>query len=212
MFENSRTKKLVILGAVAVVLGLFAVAPAFAWDSTLTSSPAGTTVYCYTSGAWSACSNPAAIPGGTSVKDNATLGLDGYSCSGSNCGTISFYVISGAAPGTCPSSPLGSYPSPISSSTVPSSAPGTKEGTYHYTWYTSSSTSPAAGSYFFYVYYNAGSSGYPSRSACEPFTLLPLSIPTPEFPFGMLLLLAVAIPGLLLVRSKFTSKYSPSPA
>src|SRR5208337_2385439 len=203
MFENSRTKKLAILGAVAVVLGLSAVAPAFAWTSSLS-----TTIYCKSgAGAWSVCASTTSIPAGTAVKDKATLTL---TSDGGPYGTISFYIYSGTynTDKTCAQN--------VGASTLywtdPSNA-YTVAGSGATNYYSSSPTSLVAGSYFFYVVYSGtGSGGYPSAAKCEPFTTAGYPFPppstVPQFPLGMALLLAVAIPGLLLVRSKYTGKHS----
>jgi hypothetical protein len=102
---------------------------------------------------------------------------------------------------------------------VPLSAAGTTEGSWTYTYYSSSTlTGLSTGSYYFYVVYSPGSSGYPSQHTCEPFSgttggsFPPPPSSVPQFPFGMALLLAVAIPGLLLVRSKYTGKHSSVPS
>lgn len=210
MFENKRTTKLAILGATALVLGLFAVAPAFAW-----SQNQGTTIQCYAGGVWSTCASQTA-PASSSIRDDYKLGLDGYTCYAPNCGTISFYVVSGAAPGTCPSSvPAGATAE--GSATVPSSAVPTSPtaGTWYYSNYYSLSPTLASGSYYWLVYYNAGSSGYASQTSCtEAFTgsgYFPPPTGVPLFPLGMALVLALAIPGLLLIRSKYTSKQSSFP-
>jgi hypothetical protein len=217
MYENIRTKRLALLGVAAIVLGLGAIAPAFAWTASQT-----TTILCYSSGTYTPCASTSLLPSGSSIEDQAALKLNNYACSGGNCGTISFYVVSGTAPLTCPSKlPSGATAEGVV--TVPTTAStGTGSGTTTTTYTSSSPTLVSSGSYYFYVAYNPGSSGYPSSGSdsakpqCEPFSGGPFSPPpppstVPQFPLGMALLLGLAIPGLLVAKSKYTGRKSTFP-
>jgi hypothetical protein len=209
---------LVILGAAAVILGLSTVAPAFAWTSSLT-----TTIYCNNSGTWSACTQTQLKGLTTSIEDKATVTL---TSDGSPYGTVSFYVYSGGSNtytnaqhtgyNTCTLGTSANAPSLVwTDSKNAQTVTGSGSTTY-----TSSSPSfsHAAGSFFFYVVYNgAGTNGYPSSSTCEPFTTTTPTFPppptgVPQFPFGTVALLALAIPAMLLVRSKFGSNNSSTHA
>jgi hypothetical protein len=202
MYENRRTKELALLGIAAMVLAIGAIVPAFAWTSTLT-----TQIQCN----GSPCSSTVSIPAGTVLQDKATLTLTKESSclgSGSNCGTVSFYVVSGAAPKSCPSKlPSGAVAEGVS--VVPTSADsGTPQTLY------SSNPTLAAGTYYFYVVYSGTTGGgYPAAYACEPFSggaFPPPPSGVPQFPLGMGLLLVLAIPGLLLAK-KYTGKKSVLP-
>ena len=162
------------------------------------------------------------ITGGTTIRDKATLTLslvceingvteyDG-SCKGSykltcvaytptaNCGTISFYLVTGSPPATCPKTkPSGATAE--GSSTVPTSNDG---ATGYY--YSSSLVVTGSGQHYFWVVYsgtpaNKGLEGYPAQYACEPYKT---TTSAPQFPLGMALVIALALPGLLLIRSRF---------
>ena len=201
MRQKSKAE-IALLGA-AVLLGLSAVSPAFAWTSGLT-----TTVLCLNTGTgtWAPC--PSTIPAGTSIKDSATLtGTVEPNCGphapSGNCGTISFRIVTGAVPTSgCPSSvPTGATAE--GTATVPTSFATTGHAGPFY----SSSPSLGAGTYYFYVVYSGtGLGGYPAVHKCEPFTggSFPPPPPpgVPQFPLGLAALLAAAVPALLLLRSK----------
>ena len=200
MIENGRTKLALI--AAAAILGLSVVAPTFAWNATL-----NTTIYCMAPGStWVACSSVTSIPAGTMIKDKATLTL---TADGGPYGTIRFYLYSGTynTAHTCAQN--------VASATLfwtDPSNPYSVTGTGTTTYYSTAPSSIPSGSYFFYVTYSGtGVGGYPAKSTCEPFSTLgfPPPNPVPQFPLGMGLLLAAAIPGLLLVRSRFSSKQAP---
>lgn len=196
MFENTRTKKLAILGAMAVILGLGAMSPVFAWTSNLNSTSL-TPTSCGTS---SGCAT-------ASVTDTALLTLTN---DGAPRGSVTFTVYAAAVGATCASSGSALW---SDTESVPST--GTYVDSSHTQFSITSasfSTTGHVGSFVWIVSYpGTGSGGYPGVSPkCEPMKLLTFPPPStvPQFPLGMALLLAVAIPGLLLVRSKYTGKHS----
>ena len=180
MLWKDRTVGTVLLGALAVFLALGAVGPVLAWHATgfstqLNPSSCGTS---------SGCSVP-------SVTDTASVTL---SSSGAPSGvSITFNVYQG----TCSDhsgTPLLTSNRPITSDL----------GLQQVTSDPFSTAGHSPGSYVWIVTYNQGdyplTDGSPNP-ACEPMNLLTYHPPTvPEFPFGLALLFAVAIPGLLLLR------------
>lgn len=128
------------------------------------------------------------------MSDTAKLTL---SSDGSPYGSVYFAV----AAGTC-----ADHGSTISNQTYAVTGTGTT-----YPTESISTTAYSAGSYVWLVHYSGtGSKGYPrapsSGQDCEPFTLTSLPPPTsvPEFPFGMALLMAMAIPALVLFKRKLS--------
>ena len=128
----------------------------------------------------SSCATNPSFPTGSTVPDIAKLSGE--------AGTITFSVASGVC------SDYGTL-TQVSSQSVSSGQ------TYAST--TWSSGSSPAGSYVWIVHY-FGSSDPTGAKECEPFTLFKAPPTAPEFPLGMALLLALTIPGLLLIRSKFS--------
>jgi hypothetical protein len=209
--RQTRKAELALLG-MALVLGLTAAGPVFAW----TTQSLNTTIQCYNTGTgtWSTCPG-GTLPAGTTIRDSATITMTKESNCGTNspnypnCGTISFYIVSG--------SPSESYCSSGDKTTPPGA---TAEGVdvVPSTAASSGSAGPlysltptlASGTYYFYVHYSGtGTNGYPSYSTCEPFTGGSFSPPpttgVPQFPFGMAALMLLAIPALLLVKGRFAS-------
>jgi len=204
---------LVLLGAV-VVLAMGVVAPAFAELPTATVS---TTVRCSQNGGgyWYTCSS--LIISGTDISDELALTLSSQDCSGpAGCsyGQIYFYVYSGGSSayensgGTCTIKDAAT----LVWSDINVNGYGVFSSNNGATLtYDSSKVSPqlSSGTYFFLVQYKPGSVGgtWPAASECEPFTISPP--PTvPQFPLGIALLLALAIPGLLLIRTRYAWKDS----
>jgi len=160
-------------------------APTFAWSSSL-STCVGTS---YTS----ECAVNPSYAIGTTVSDTAKLYL---TSDGGPYGSVYFAV----AAGVC-----SDHGSAISNQTYAVTGTGTT-----YPTESVSTTGYSAGSYVWLVHYSGtGSGGYPRAPStgndCEPFTLYKGTPPTgvPEFPFGMALLMAMAIPALVLFRRKF---------
>jgi hypothetical protein len=87
-------------------------------------------------------------------------------------------------------------------------------GTHTYVRHVSlSTTGLTAGNYIWVVTY-AGLTGTdkpPSRQVCEPFKLTAFPPPpsVPEFPLGSVLMMALAIPALLVFRGKFAKNTGP---
>jgi len=189
MLGKQRTNKLAILGFAALALALGAVAPAFAWHlSTFTTQV-----------------NPStSVPQGTTVTDTASFtGCDGThpcgSASGSMTGSVTFTLYSNdGCTGTAVATDTKSGP-------FANPATVTSDG------FSTSSLTP--GSYSFSVAF-AGTGSWATASAkagCEPFILTKFPPTVPQFPLGLALVLALAIPGLLLIRGKFASKLSSAP-
>ena len=146
---------------------------------------------------------------GTTMADTANLELSATSVSSNyNYGTITFY----AYQGTCtPSSGKGTGTLVYTSSPV--TVTGASNGA------SASYTDPAgfdttgmsAGSYYFVAVYSGSVSSptYPgATAACEPFSLYQGGT-VPEFPLGMALLIGLAIPALLLFRTRFAKFGAP---
>ena len=112
-------------------------------------------------------------------------------------GLVTFEVFEG----TCSS--IGSAVSPQPTPAL-FNVTGTGKTTYASTLTT---TGLSAGPYVWIVHYTDPTTdrySYPSASTCEPFTLNSTST-VPEFPLGPVLMLALAFPALLLIRSKFAN-------
>jgi len=192
MFEKGRTKKLALLGIAAIALAVAGVAPVFAWTIT-----PGSPFTCVGT-AWSTtCATNPSYAIGTTVYDTvkAQLSNDGGS------GTITWKVYALTGVGACTTTGSALF-------TTTASIAG--DGSYHTipTPTGFSTTGHSAGSYAWTV--TVTYSDATPKSACEPFTLFTAPPPptVPQFPLGMALLLALAIPALLLIRSKFASKPS----
>jgi hypothetical protein len=209
---NNRRRLLPVAFALTafIAAGVLAV-PAYAWHSNLSTQIYANGVVCGPPGS----SNPCGVPVGSSIYDKATLFL---SSNGKPYGTISFVVYSGSsftngaysANGySIPKCTLGTGNTlKWTDSLNPQSVTGT--GTTQYTSSTVNTNTYSTGSYFFYVTYSGtGKSGYPSASVCEPFSLSSTST-VPEFPLGMALLFALAIPVLLIARTRFARVPNPS--
>jgi len=209
MFGKQRTNKLALLGFAAIALAVAGVAPAFAWHVASFSSQ----IYCNNgtsaSPSWAPCTSSQLSNINTQIQDHATLLL---SDNGAPYGTVSFYVYSGGS--TTYFNNVDTHVCTIKTgatlvwtdSANPQSV-GSASQTTPGQSFTSSTVTGSAGTYFFYVSYSGtGSGGYPAGSLCEPFTALnsfpPPPTGVPQFPLGMALLLALAIPGLLLIRSR----------
>jgi len=225
--KGGRTKILsLVLLATVLLLG---VSPVFAHSSSLSTStknaagaPAttfvvGQTVYDTASICWSTLS-------GSYCNQIVSTSSIGTVPSAQTARYIYFDVYSGtcASPGSSPiiahTSSLISITGDFSSSTGAASL-GTASGSVTHTVTaavstTSLSASPTGTHYILVVNFVKSSSDttdLPSRQVCEPFTLVSQYVPTPEFPVGMALLLAIALPGILLIRSRYLVKnLSPS--
>ena len=198
MKADRRNRAFVLLAAVAGLLVLTSVAaPVFAWHVTSfsTSLPASSFAI------------------GTTIIDTANLQLSAQTVPSTYVyGTITFSVYKG----TCnPATGLGTgtLVTSLAAVTVTSASNGASHPYPSPGW---SSTGQSANSYYFVAVYSGSSSqsiggvlygGYPGATAgCEPFTLFkgpPFG--APEFPLGPLLVIALALPALLLIRSKFTA-------
>lgn len=173
-------------------------APAFAWTSTL-----NTCVGSYSSSTYpSECTVNPSYTVGTTVSDTAKLYL---TSDGSPYGTLYFAVASGSC----------ANPTVLDISITGASPTVTGSGDTYYTA-SISTTGLSAGTYYWLVYYSGtGSKGYPRAPSsgydCEQFTLVSAPpVSTPEFPFGMALLLAAAIPALVVLKRKFSLPSIPS--
>jgi len=196
------TKSAIILGLLTTLVAFGASAtPAFAHSDFISTQITP-----------SACISPGCAIG-TTVTDTVTFCLSTTSSTfcaastkatvtcaqGANTkGTICYEVHSG----TCAS--IGALvspgPSPSSTAVLTSNDGSTKTYTS-----TLSTTGLAAGSYVWIVQYSGMSvnTDLHTLKTCEPFTLtVGHGLGVPEFPSGVALLMALAIPALLLVRSK----------
>lgn len=208
MSGKGRTTELALVGVAALVLGLSALSPVFAWHVASFSS----TIYCENGSTWAPCTSSQLAGISTPIKDEASLQL---SANGKPYGTLSFFIYSGGSSSyfndvdthVCTINSGASLvwtdsanPQAVTSaSQQPSSQPFTS----------SVVSSLTAGSYFFYVSYSGtGSGGYPAGSLCEPFTAVTFPPPptVPQFPLGIAVLLGLAIPALFLAKSKFSGK------
>ena len=175
--------------------------------------------------AWYVGSFSTTLPGssfaiGSTIIDSANLQLSSESVPSTyNYGTITFKVYQG----TCnPATGLASGTLVYTSSavTVTSASNGASHSYSDPAGFVT--TGHSAGSYYFVARYSGSTyqwignhyyGPYPSStSACEPFTLLsgPPTNGVPEFPFGMAFLMALAVPILLLVRSRFARFGTPA--
>ncbi len=180
--QSNRKVTIATLGLLSLLVGVGGVvAPVFAWHIVTFTTTASTT--------------SAAI--GTGIHDTANLQL---SSNGGPYGTITFYVYKGT------SCDVGGTPV-YTSTPVSVTSAATCSGGANYNSPTVSTTGWSAGNYVWVAHYSGtGSSGYPSATAtCEPFSLFQGPPPppgVPQFPFGLAALMAIAIPALLLVKSK----------
>jgi len=228
MFEKGRTKKITLLGFAAIALAIAGVAPAFAWHVVSFDS----TIYCNngttSSPSWAPCTSSQLSNITTQIEDQATLKLSSVTCNPEksvlDCfGSVSFYLYKGGSStyfnnvdtntctlGTGKNAPSLIWTDPANPQAVTSTSESSSGQPF-----TSSTVTGSAGNYFFYVSYSGSNQGYPSASLCEPFsasgTFPPPPTGVPQFPLGMALLLALAIPGLLLIRSRVGFK-APVPA
>ena len=193
MKNTRRYASIAGLGILATIL--FAsplLAPTFAWSSSLST--------CVGTSYSSECTVNPSYAIGTSVSDTAKLTL---TSDGGPYGQVIF----GVAAGTCRTvTGAPGYGSIITTLKYNVTGTGTT-----YPSVSVSTTGYSAGSYVWLVYYTGtGSGGYPRAPStgydCEPFTLYSAPPPTgvPEFPFGMALLMAAAIPALVLIKRKFS--------
>ncbi|HYC11858.1 MAG TPA: hypothetical protein VEC02_04270 [Nitrososphaerales archaeon] len=171
--------RIAILGTLGLFLGLGVVAPALAWHASGFTTNLNPT-YCGTSGGCSV----------TSVTDTALITLS--SSGAPSAVSVTFKVYQG----TC--SEHSGTALLISNKPITSD-----KGLQQVVSDPFTTSGRPAGNYVWVVTYNPGN--YPLTDGsknphCEPMVLLP-PVPTPEFPFGVLALFAVAIPGLLLIRS-----------
>jgi hypothetical protein len=187
------------LGILAIVLMAAPLITAtFAWVAT-----PGSPFTCVTStGVWSPkCTADPSFAIGTKVYDTVHISFS----------TVGPYysVVFAVANGTCtlPSGAPG-YGSAFKNTTV--TIPTTPTISSINVTTSVITTKYDAGSYVWLVHYTGGSDGYaryPSKgNDCEPFTLTSLPPPTsvPEFPFGIALLMAMAVPALVLFKRKFS--------
>jgi len=175
---------------VAVVGLLSSVAlPAFAWSS----SPGPTTL------------NASTIVKGGSVTDSALIVLSNYgpgtspsTCpKGSTFGCIIFKVYGGTCSSYSTSTLYFTSTVVVTSAAESSTFPS---GGHTYASPTFTPTSTTQLSYVWIDSYTGTTGGYPSaKFACEPFTV---SHGVPEFPVGMPLLIALALPALILLRRR----------
>jgi hypothetical protein len=186
MNRSGRKATLATLGLLSLLVGVGGVvAPVFAWHIVSFTTTSSTT--------------SAAI--GTGIYDTAYLQI---SNNGGPYGSITYHVYQGSC--NSQGNPTGSlvYTSPAVSVTA---AASTGTSPVAYTSATVSTTTWSAGSYVWVVNYSGtGSSGYPAaKAACEPFSLFQGPPPppgVPQFPLGLAALMAIAVPALLLVKSK----------
>lgn len=200
-----------------VGLGLLAVSamlvlgasPAFAWHVVL--PPNCTSVTNQVQPCFTTTNSGSSATVGATVWDTATIQLSDsgpstyFKCAagaGSTyCpyGYLTFAVYTGTCSGLTPTGTLVFTSNPI---------PVTKAAETAATTYTSNSwdtTGAAATSYVWVsTYSGTGYMGYPkAQASCEPFILTPpQSHGAPEFPAGLPLLLAIAIPAMLLAKRR----------
>ena len=189
------------LGALSAIgMMLLGAAPAFAWHVVL---PPG----CSSSSQVQPCFTTSASITPT-VHDSATIQISnngptaGYTCpDSSSCpfGYITFKVYTVVVGQSC----RDGSGNPTGTLKFTSFTPVTASAQAGPTTYQSASVALAPGSYNWVATYSGtGSGGYPSAmAACEPFTIVTNGVP--EFPSGMALLLAIALPAMLLLRGKF---------
>lgn len=178
---NRKNGMLATLGLLSLLVGVGGVvAPVFAWHIVGFTTTASAT--------------SAAI--GTGIYDKATLQL---STNGGPYGSITFYAYTGTCNGQ--GHPTGTLVYTSSAVSVTGSGPTTYQSA------TVPTTGWAAGNYVWVAKYSGtGYGGYPSaQAACEPFNLFqgPPPPTVPEFPLGLALVMALAIPVLFIVKSKY---------
>jgi hypothetical protein len=199
--SKPRIFPVVALGiALFSVLGLTALgsAPAFATTptSSLSTTPSATTVGV-----------------GTPVTDAATVTL---SAGTGPFGSVVFAVYSVPATGSpCPgNTPTGTQVTGrFAGSAATSSVVVTASGAHVYTSGPFSTTGLPLGNYVWAVRYVGGTTGYPSSPSitgydCEPFTVVAhaTTLRVPEFSAGLPILVAMALPALLLLRRRLPSR------
>jgi hypothetical protein len=183
-------RKAVGLGVLSAFgLMLLGAVPAFAWTSSVTTTPSATSVVA-----------------GTLVTDTATVTL---SPDASPFGYVVFAVYSG---GCTNGAPTGSQVlTHFTGSVTASNVAVTANGVHSYTS-ASFSTTGLSGAYVWVVYYTGtGSGGYPRAPLsattydCEPFTV---NAPhgAPEFPAGLGVLLALALPAMMLLKRRLPTQ------
>ena len=196
------TKKIKITIAVlGVFLALGIATPAFAWHLQGCTGVKGEGTCSFTTQISSA--SPVLI--GTKLTDTAMFtGCDSNNhcgkVAGGMTGTVTWKVY---ADGTCSGTPIKGWVGSSSTSDTKSLSGKTNPVSITSDQFSTSGLSTSK-TYSFQATYS-GSGSWSSASAkgpCEPFTLYK-SISTPEFPMGAALLMALTIPGLLLVRRKF---------
>jgi len=193
MKSRRQHKALISLTALAGVLALTAIAaPTFAWHVISLNTCVGTT--------WSTdCAGNPSYTIGSQVSDTANVAVS------DNGGSayITFTVYKAAVGATC--APTGdalytsgaiAFPGDGSSHIVPTASSQVQFD----------STGQSAGAYVWVT--KVTYSDATPWTACEPFTLTP-GTGVPQFPLGSLLVIALALPGLLLVRTRLV-KANPS--
>jgi hypothetical protein len=123
------------------------------------------------------------ITAGGSVTDTATLA--GGTISPAASGTITFFF---TTTNVCPA---------VSGATQVGGAV-TVTGNGAYT--SASHTFSTAGTFYYYAVYSGDANNNGAASACEPLVVNPVSTGAPQFPAGMLAVIALALPALILVR------------
>jgi len=194
------------LCVLATTLGLvLGATPAFAWTSTVYTCIGNYTSSTFPSPPSSCTSNPTV--GGSIIYDTAQVTL---SSDGSPYGSLTVLL----AKGTCSS--IGSTVSGVSGSN-PSV---TGSGTTYYVASIATSSLTSGSSYVWLTSYSGTSGGYPYAPTsgvgtnpttysgnlvdCEPF-IFQATTGVPEFPSGMVLLLALALPALFLMRRRLVA-------
>ena len=228
MVESRRTRKIAFFAMAGVLLAMAVVMPSYAHNdivstNTQCTSPTGCSLTTTTS-VKDTANLCISIEGdcnvGTTVSNSC---VDTTTSDTTQEGTLCFLVYQ--APSTATSACSGNSPvtgstqiSPTQISPTASPVPRSDDTTsYKYYPFTSTltlSASTPAGLYAWIVQYSpskydklSGNSLYQLQT-CEQFQLtgkFPPLPSAPEFPLGMVLVLALAIPGLLLIRSKYSS-------
>ena len=189
MKSRRQHKALISLTALAGVLALTAIAaPTFAWHVVSLSTCVGTT--------WSTdCAGNPSYTIGSQVSDTANVAVSNNGGSG----YITFTVYKAAVGATCAPTGTALYTS------GPTGFPG--DGNTHIV--TSGAFNTAGQSAGEYVWTTKVTySDATPWTGCEPFSLTQ-GTGVPQFPMGSLLVIALALPGLLLVRTKLV-KAKPS--
>lgn len=182
------------IGGLSILAIMLMAAPLISATFAWTATP-GTPFTCVAS-AWSSkCVSDPTFAVGTSVPDTAHIAFNDEGPYGS--------VVFAVASGTC-----GNVISVLSNVTI--GIPSTPTIAYANVTTTFSTTALSAGNYVWLVHYTGNPDGYKryptTGNDCEPFKLTSLPPPTsvPEFPFGMALLMAMAIPALVLFKRKLS--------